>query len=160
MTNYKQLGQEQRYVIDRLLRQCKSQKELADVLGYHKSTISRELKRNTPKRGRGAKEYNPDRAQMKTERRHREKSKHITFTDEMRGQIVNHLFVEKLSPELIAQSGRKDNTDFVSHENNLSMDMALKHSHKREDQPFQLLYKELRHGRRRRKRGNYNDNRG
>ncbi len=48
MTNYKQLGLEQGYVIDRLLRQGKSQKEIADVLGYHKSTISRELRRNTP----------------------------------------------------------------------------------------------------------------
>jgi len=84
MTNYKQLGQEQRYVIDRLLKQGKSQKEIANVLGYHKSTISRELRRNTPRRGRGAKEYNPDRAHMKTERRHREKNKHIAFTDEMR----------------------------------------------------------------------------
>ncbi|MFM7106264.1 MAG: IS30 family transposase [Flavobacteriales bacterium] len=37
---------------------------------------------------------------------------------------------------------------------------ALKHSHKREDQPHQMLYKELRHGRRRRKRGNYCGNRG
>lgn len=49
MTNYKQLGQEQRYVIDRILRQGKSQKEIAGVLGCHKSTISRELNRNTPK---------------------------------------------------------------------------------------------------------------
>jgi transposase len=31
MKNYKQFGQEQRYVIDRLLRQGKSQKEIADV---------------------------------------------------------------------------------------------------------------------------------
>ncbi|MEK6780071.1 MAG: helix-turn-helix domain-containing protein [Bacteroidota bacterium] len=53
MTNYKQLGQEQRYVIDRLLRRGKSQKEIAESLGYDKSTISRELKRNTPKRDRG-----------------------------------------------------------------------------------------------------------
>ena len=66
MTNYKQLGQEQRYVIGRLIRQGKSKNEIADVLGYHKSTIGRELKRNTPKRGRGAKEYNPQRAQLKT----------------------------------------------------------------------------------------------
>ncbi|MCX8020973.1 MAG: IS30 family transposase [Chitinophagaceae bacterium] len=36
----------------------------------------------------------------------------------------------------------------------------MKHSHKREDQPYQLLYKDLKHGRRRRKRGNYHDNRG
>lgn len=34
----------------------------------------------------------------------------------MRRQIVKQLAVEKLSPELIAQSGQKDNPDFVSHE--------------------------------------------
>jgi IS30 family transposase len=116
MTNYKQLGQEQRYVIDRLLMQGKSQSEIADVLGYHKSTISRELNRNTPKRGIGAKEYNPQRAQLKAERRHKEKNKQIIFTDEMRKRIVKQLAVEKLSPELITQVGRKDNPDFISHE--------------------------------------------
>jgi IS30 family transposase len=31
MSNYKQLGQEQRYLIDRLLWQGKTQKEIADV---------------------------------------------------------------------------------------------------------------------------------
>jgi transposase, IS30 family len=160
MTNYKQLGQEQRYVIDRLLRQGKSQKEIADALGYHKSTISRELERNTPKRGRGAKEYNPDRAQVKAQRRHQEKNKHITFTDEMRRQIVKQLAIEKLSPELITHSGRKGNPDFVSHETIYQWIWAMKHSHKQQDQQYQLLYKDLRHGRRRRKRGNYHDNRG
>jgi transposase, IS30 family len=160
MTNYKQLGQEQRYVIDRLLRQGKSQKEIADVMGYHKSTIGRELKRNTPKRGRGAKEYNPDRAEMKAQRRHQEKNKHVTFTDEMRRQIVKQLAVEKLSPELITEMGRRDNPDFVSHETIYQWIWAMKHSHKQQDQPYQLLYKDLRHGRRRRKRGNYHDNRG
>jgi transposase len=34
MKNDKQLGQEQRYVIDRLLRQGKSQKEIADVFWH------------------------------------------------------------------------------------------------------------------------------
>ena len=160
MTNYKQLGQEQRYVIDRLLMQGKSQSEIADVLGYHKSTISRELNRNTPKRGIGAKEYNPQRAQLKAERRHKEKNKQIIFTDEMRKRIVKQLAVEKLSPELITQVGRKDNPDFISHETIYRWIWDMKHSHKQEDQPYQLLYKDLKHGRRRRKRGNYHDNRG
>lgn len=160
MTNYRQLGQEQRYVIDRLLKQGKSQSEIANMLGYHKSTISRELRRNTPKRGRGAKEYNPQRAQQKADRRHKEKNKHITFTDEMRRQIVKQLAVEKLSPELITQVGRKGNPDFVSHETIYRWIWNMKHSHKREDQPYQLLYRDLKHGRRRRKRGNYHDNRG
>jgi IS30 family transposase len=160
MTNYKQLGQEQRYVIDRLLRNGQSQKEIAQSLGYHKSTISRELKRNTPRRGRGAKEYNPERAQMKTEKRHHDKLKHQKFTDQMRKQIIKGLTVEKLSPELITVRGRTDNPDFVSHETIYRWIWAMKHSHQREYQPFQLMYKELKHGRRRRKRGNYHGNRG
>lgn len=160
MTNYKQLGQEQRYVIDRLLRQGKSQKEIANVLGCHKSTISRELKRNTPQRGRGAKEYNPDRAQMKAQKRHQEKNKHIIFTDEMRTQIIKQLTIEKLSPELITQMGRRENADFVSHETIYQWIWAMKSSHKKQDQPYQHLYTDLRHGRRRRKRGNYHENRG
>lgn len=160
MTNYKQLGQEQRYVIDRLLKQGKSQEDIAAAVGCHKSTISRELKRNTPKRGRGAKEYNPERAQLKTEMRHREKNKHITFTEDMRKKIVKQLTVEKLSPELITENGRKENPDFVSHETIYQWIWNMKHSHKREDRPYQLLYKDLRHGRRKRKRGNYHDNRG
>ena len=160
MTNYKQLGQEQRYVIDRLMKQGRSQKEVADSLGYHKSTISRELNRNTPKRGRRAKEYDPARAQMKTERRHHHKPKSQKFTDAMRKQIIKQLTVEKLSPELITVSGRRDNPDFVSHETIYRWIWDMKHSHTKESQPFQLLYKELKHGRRRRKRGNYHDNRG
>jgi IS30 family transposase len=55
MTNYKQLGQEQRYVIGRLLELRKSQKEIAVALRCHKSTVSRELRRNVPKRGFDAK---------------------------------------------------------------------------------------------------------
>jgi transposase, IS30 family len=160
MTNYKQLGQEQRYVIAQLLKQGKSQKEIGILLGYHKSTISRELKRNIPKRGRGAKVYNPELAQLKTERRHNEKNKQIKFTEEMRAKIVKHLAVYKLSPELITQQERKKNPDFVSHETIYSWIWNMKHSHKREDACYQLIYKDLKHGRRRRKRGNYRDNRG
>lgn len=131
MTNYKQLGQEQRYVIGRLLKQGKSQQEIADAIGWHKSTICRELKRNMPKRGRGAKEYDPQRAQVKTERRHRKKNKHITFTEDMRKKIVKELTVEKLSPELITESGRRENPDFVSHETIYQWIWSMKHSHKR-----------------------------
>jgi len=80
MTNYKQLSQEQRYVIGRLLKAGSAQKEIATAIGCHKSTISRELKRNIPKRGRGAKVYKPDKAQQKTELRHKTKPKSFSFT--------------------------------------------------------------------------------
>jgi IS30 family transposase len=62
MTKYKQLGQEQRYVIGRLLKAGSTQEEVSTAVGCHKSTISRELKRNIPKRGIGAKLHKPDKA--------------------------------------------------------------------------------------------------
>ena len=78
----------------------------------------------------------------------------------MRGKIAKQLAVEKLSPELIAQMGCRENADFVSHETIYQWVWAMKHSHKRQDQPYRLLYTDLKHGRIRRKRGNYHENRG
>jgi IS30 family transposase len=48
---YTQLTQEQRYQIDALLKMEHSQFQIATALGVHKSTISRELRRNRGKRG-------------------------------------------------------------------------------------------------------------
>jgi len=78
----------------------------------------------------------------------------------MRKQIVEWLTVEKLSPELISVLGRAQDNDFVSHETIYTWIWSMKHSHRKENRPFQDLYQELRHGRRRRKRGNRRDNRG
>lgn len=160
MTKYKQLSQEQRYVIGRLLKAGKSRKEITTAVGCDKSTICREFKRNVPKRGRGAKEYNPDKAQKKTELRHRIKPKCIRFTACMRKQIVKWLTVEKLSPELIAAKGKQLYDEFVSRETIYNWIWKMKHSHKKEHQPYRMLYQELKHGRRHRKRGNYHENRG
>ena len=55
--NYNQLNQEQRYQIEALLRNGAKQKEIAIIIGKSPSTISREIKRNTAQRGRGAKVY-------------------------------------------------------------------------------------------------------
>ena len=44
MTNYKQLSQDQRYVIARLLKAASNQEAIATAMGCHKSTISSELK--------------------------------------------------------------------------------------------------------------------
>jgi IS30 family transposase len=44
--NYTQLTQEQRYQIYALLKMDHTQIEIAKVIGVHKSTISRELRRN------------------------------------------------------------------------------------------------------------------
>ena len=62
MRNYTQLTEDQRYQIyeDRTLGL--TQKEIAQKLGVHRSTISRELKRNTGLRG-----YRPRQAQHLSE---------------------------------------------------------------------------------------------
>ena len=48
---YTHLSQEQRYQIYTLLKTEQSQTEIAAVIGVHRSTITRELRRNRGKRG-------------------------------------------------------------------------------------------------------------
>lgn len=159
-TNYSHLDQGQRYKIEALLNGGKSRTEIALALGRHKSTIGREFTRNTPKRGIGAKLYKAERADEKAKLRHQLKEKHCMFTLEMKDQIVKWLSVEKLSPELIAVKGSLEQDRFVSHETIYAWIWEMKHSKRKEDRPYQKLYLQLKHGRRRRKRGNYHENRG
>ncbi len=46
----KQLTEEQRYNISAYLQSGKSRTEIANLVGVHRSTISRELRRNSDKR--------------------------------------------------------------------------------------------------------------
>ena len=62
--SYTQLTQEERYQIHALMKAGHNQIEIAMVLGRHKSTISREIQRNTGVRG-----YRPKQAQQLTEER-------------------------------------------------------------------------------------------
>ena len=57
MRHYTQLTQEQRYQIYALLKMDHSQVEIVKVISVHKSTISRELRRN-----RGLRGYRPKQA--------------------------------------------------------------------------------------------------
>jgi IS30 family transposase len=58
MRDYTQLTQEERYQIEALLKMGHHQSEIAVVLKRHKSTISREVRRN-----RGLRGYRPKQAQ-------------------------------------------------------------------------------------------------
>ncbi len=51
MSGYTQLSREQRYQIYALLKTAHKQTQIANVLGVHKATISRELRRNHGCRG-------------------------------------------------------------------------------------------------------------
>ncbi|QYH40113.1 helix-turn-helix domain-containing protein [Algoriphagus sp. NBT04N3] len=106
MQKFNQLSLEQRYQIEVLNKEGFSQTAIACRVGVHKSTISRELKRNTGKRGRSAGNYSARIAMNRAQERHKYKPKHRRFTEVMKEQSRIWLEDEKLSPELIAARWR------------------------------------------------------
>ena len=157
---YKQLDLAQRYKIECYLRLGKSQSEIAKLIGVHRSTISRELNRNVGKRGLHCGVYRGAAAHQKAWQRHHCKYKRTKLTWALKYQIKHWMEHERLSPELISVELRLAGLEGLSHERIYQWIWACKKSNKQEDRPFKSLYNYLRHGRRRRKRGNYKDNRG
>lgn len=157
---YYQLTQEQRYKLEAYLESGKNQTQIAGLLGVNKSTISRELSRNIPKRGFGSKIYNAFNAQIKTEVRHHDKPKYTTFSLELKNQMKLWMETKRYSPELVSAQWIKEGIEGVSHECMYNFIWDCKHTNKRINLSFKNVYKYLKHGRRRRKRGNYKDTRG
>ncbi|MGE0930845.1 IS30 family transposase [Peijinzhouia sedimentorum] len=160
MKKYKQLSLAQRYQIESLSKAGLSQSEIASVIGVHRSTIWRELKRNTPKRGRTASQYIGDHAQRKTDLRHSAKPKRILLTEKLKERIAGLMKHEKWSPELIAKRLSKEGEACVSHETIYKWIWMAKHSNHRDHVGYKMLYKDLRHTGRRQKRSNLKDKRG
>jgi IS30 family transposase len=93
--NYAQLTREQRYQIIVLLKTEHSKTEIAELIGVHRATIYRELKRNRGKRG-----YRPKQADHKAiTRRNRKVKRRITMED---WQQVEEKLRENWSPEQIS----------------------------------------------------------
>ncbi|HEX8460990.1 MAG TPA: IS30 family transposase [Segetibacter sp.] len=157
---YFQLTLEQRYQIESLKKAGLSQTAIAKIIGVDKSTVCREFKRNIPLRGSGAKLYVAERAQKKTDLRHYEKYKPIFFSTKMKQDAREMLTIKKYSPELISAQWVKDGKAGVSHETIYKWIWECKHTNRKENAKDKRLYLHLKHGRRRRKRGNYKDNRG
>jgi transposase, IS30 family len=158
--NYTQLSLVQRYQIQAFIKAEKKQKWIAEQIGVHPSTISRELKRNTAQRGRTAGTYLATNAQRRTEQRHQLKPKLVKFDLAMKKQAVQWLSVEKWSPELISVKGKETGKCPMSIEWLYQWIWQSKHGNKRTDKPYKRLYLHLKHGKRRRKRGNRKDTRG
>ena len=158
--NYFQLTLVQRYQIEALKGTGYSQSSIAKIIGVNKSTISRELSRNVPKRGIGAKKYNASKAQNKTDTRHKLKPKRELFSAELKKDVVKKMSIEMLSPELISAVWEKENKIGVSHETIYKFIWQAKFSNRKEHKGFKKTYRLLKHGKRRRKRGNYKDSRG
>jgi IS30 family transposase len=160
MKKYKQLTIGQRYQIQSLIQAGLNQSCIAEQLGVHRSTISRELKRNTPKRGRTAFQYIGEHAQNKSEYRHTVKAKQTRLTQELKARIAGLMKHEKWSPELIAKRLSIEGEGCVSHETIYKWIWEAKHSNHRKHKKYKKLYKHLRHNGRRQKRSNVKDNRG
>ena len=145
MRTYTQLTQEQRYQISAMLKIGQNQTEIAETIGKHKSTISREVRRNRGQRG-----YRPKQAQqMSMDRRKKAKPR----IQESTWALIESKLQEDWSPEQIAD-WLKRNTDIqVSHERIYQYILADKRTGGR-------LYKHLRCQKKRRKRYGGYDRRG
>jgi len=149
MRSYQQLTQEQRYQIYALKGNGHSQREIADTIGVHKSTISRELCRNCSQRG-----YRPKQAHQKAlVRRHQKVKRRIQPST---WQLVEEKLRGDWSPEQVSgwlkkRKGAQRGT--ISHEWIYQYVLADKES-------GGDLYKHLRCQKRYRKRYGQYDRRG
>lgn len=109
MSQYHQLTYEQRYYIEVSVRNNVSQTEIAKCLGVHKSTISRELKRNRGQRG-----YRKKQAQEKAVERRR--SKYNRRISDSTWAFVEDRLRCGHSPEAISGRMKLEGCEPVSHE--------------------------------------------
>ena len=108
MRTYHQLTREQRYQIYALKKMGHSLSEIAEVLGVNKSSVSRELKRNSGKRG-----YRPQQAQALALERRRTGQPRITSRT---WATVARLLRQEWSPEQISGRLKKEQGLGISHE--------------------------------------------
>jgi IS30 family transposase len=142
MRTYHQLTQEQRYQIYALKKTGHSGSEIAEVIGVHKCTVSRELRRN-----RGGRGYRPQQAhELAQERRVKARPRIRAKT----WAVVEKLLRQEWSPEQISGRLKKEQKICISHEWIYQYVLADKRAGGE-------LYKHLRCQKKRRKRyGTYN----
>lgn len=108
---YKQLTSEQRYTISVLLQRKCSKKSIAEAIGVHPSTVTRELKRNSSQCG----VYKWDKAHKQAEKRSKRSPGNRAISKVIWDEVRHHLVNDQWSPEQIsgylAKSGSK-----ISHE--------------------------------------------
>jgi IS30 family transposase len=110
LMNYKQLTYEQRVEIYALLKAGCKQTQIAQLIGVSKSTVSREIIRNT-----GLKGYRPKQANGQALHRRQNADKHVRFTDEVKKNVKRYL-KQDWSPEQISGWLKANNKPSVSHE--------------------------------------------
>jgi len=145
MRTYHQLTQAQRYQIYALRKTKHTLAEIADVIGVHKSSVSRELKRNRGQRG-----YRPQQAHELATARRQKVVPRITAED---WELVESLLKQDWSPEQISGRMKKEQDLRISHEWIYQHVLADK-------QAGGDLYQHLRCQKKRRKRYGSYDRRG
>lgn len=146
--NYSQLTQEQRYHISGLRKAGNSQTSIADAIGVHKSTISREFARNSGERG-----YRPKQANEIAQGKRHNAEKRITFTPELQKLVTEKILMD-WSPDQISGYFKINDIATISHERIYQFLLADK-------KEGGTLYAHLRHsGKRRKKRYGSKDRRG
>jgi IS30 family transposase len=108
MRAYHQLTREQRYQIYALKQIGHNQTEIAQAVGVHKATISRELDRNTGQRG-----YRPQQAQQFSQARRKKGPPRIAAST---WQVVEEKLQQDWSPEQVSGWLWKHKAVRISHE--------------------------------------------
>ncbi len=108
--SYQQLTQEQRYHIWAMKKTGTRQSDIAQEIGVHKATITRELQRNTGQRG-----YGPKQAHTLAQSRQRDRARTPRIAPETWELVETHLRQE-WSPEQVCGWLRREHQLCVSHE--------------------------------------------
>lgn len=108
----KHITQAQRYEISAYLKCGKTNTFIAEAIGVDKSSVGREIKRNSSKRGR----YNPKYAQELCSERKERFNRKRKFTDEVKSVAVKIIESEQWSPKQVIGYCKKNSIPMVSHE--------------------------------------------
>jgi len=147
----KQITERQRYELKAYLQVGKSVDEIASLLGFHRSSIYRELSRNKWKK---EDLYDPQYAQYRHDMRKEQRFRRKKFTPEMEQEARRLLTQYQLSPEQITGICKANHIPMVSHERLYQWIWSDKHT-------AGDLYMNLRRtDRKYRKRKNKTQNRG
>jgi IS30 family transposase len=109
--DYRQFTPGERYMLAALRRQGFSQAEIARSLGRHRSTVCRELSRNSSRRGH----YRPSKAQERAQGRRSRSRRNRRFGAEDFA-LVAGLLCRQWSPEQVAGHLRRTGRLTISHE--------------------------------------------
>ncbi len=108
--SYKHLSLAERYYIEIEEKAGRPMKRIAEALGRSQSTISRELVRNTGKRG-----YRHKQADRLSKERHKDKPKAVKITEAIKQQLQSYL-KQDWSPEQIAGRLKHEGVVSLHHE--------------------------------------------